>query len=86
MRAQGEGVEAAGLAQLVEGVEVSVGVEGIVTVGRVVLQIPLLGRLHVLRRPPLGLALVIHHVKPNHLHDNMSFIYGFLLLPSESTC
>ena len=67
MGPQREGVEAACLAQLVEDVEVGVGVEGVVGVGRVVLQVPLARRLHVLCGPPLGLALIVHHVKAHHL-------------------
>lgn len=58
------------LSELVQREEVCVDVERIVAVGRVVLQVPLSGRLHVLARPPLWLALIIHHVKPNHLERN----------------
>lgn len=67
MRPESEGVVAPGLAQLVQDVEVGVGVEGIVGVGGVVLEVPLARVLHVLRRPPLRLALVVHHVEAHHL-------------------
>ena len=76
----GEGVEPARLAKLVQDVQVGVDVVAVVVVGRVVLEVPLLGRLHVLRRPPLRLALVIHHVKAHHLHsrqcDQLPHSYG----------
>lgn len=67
MWAERKGVEPARLPELVQRVQVGVGVVGIVGVGGVVLQVPLAGALHVLAGPPLGLALVVDHVKPHHL-------------------
>ena len=67
MRSEAEGVEPPGFPQLVEGVQVGIDVEAVVIVGRVVPQVPLGGRLHVLLRPPLRLALIVNHVKTYHL-------------------
>jgi len=68
MWAEGEGVQPPRLAQLVEDVQVGVDVEAVVVVRRVVAQVPLRWGLHVLLGASLRLALVVHHVKPNHLH------------------
>ena len=68
MRPEGDGVEPPALPQLVQSEQVGVHVVSIVGVGRVVLQVPLSWGLHVLGRPPLRPALIIHHVKAHNLH------------------
>ena len=69
MGPEGEGIQPPGLPQLVEDVQVGVDVEAVVVVGGVVAQVPLRWRLHVLLGPPLGLALIVHHVKADHLRQ-----------------
>lgn len=62
-----DGVQPPRLAQLVERVQVGVRVVRVVRVGRVVLGVPVGRRVHVLVRPALWLALVVHHVESHHL-------------------
>jgi hypothetical protein len=71
MRPKRERGIALALPEPVEHREVGPHVVGPVGVGRVERVLPLLGGLHVLGRPPLRLALVIHHVDTSDLQSSI---------------
>ncbi len=72
MRPEGKSAVAPLLPHLVQRVQIGVDVVCVVGVCGVELEVPLPRSHHVLRGPPLWLALIIHHVKSYHLPHSLT--------------